>query len=140
MFVDRSIDEVVLVVSTPDLKSPRRHERRTRCFDDPLEPGRTIGYVDPMGHEQNRDGLPEAPDKVYAIRVTTMNGPKDPQLAASLEAVRKARREDPNSWDNNPEKHREALEGLGRLLDEWQAENGAFTEEELARARALFSD
>ena len=87
-----------------------------------------------MAHEQNRDGLPEAPDKIYAIRVTTMDGPKDPQLAASLEEYREARRRDPNSWDNNPEKHREALEGLGRLLEEWQAENGAFTDQELAAA------
>ena len=96
-----------------------------------------MGYVDSMGHEQNSDGLPEAPDKLYIIRVTPGNGPEDPQLAASLEEVRKARRRDPNSWDNNPEKHREALEGLGRLLAEWQQENGAFTEEEMARAREL---
>jgi hypothetical protein len=27
------------------------------------------------------------------------------------------------------------MEGLGKFLDEWQAEHGAFTEEEMARAR-----
>ena len=46
---------------------------------------------------------------------------------------------DPNRWHNKPEKKREELEGLGRLLAEWQEENGAFTEEEMARARALIS-
>ena len=53
-----------------------------------------------------------------------------------MQEVHEARISDPNRWDNNPGKQREALEGLGRLLDEWEAENGAFTEEELARARA----
>ncbi|MDE0171000.1 MAG: hypothetical protein OXS29_16085 [bacterium] len=60
----------------------------------------------------------------------------DPQLAAAMQEIHEARLRDPNSSENNPDKQREALEGLGRLLDEWQEENGAFTEEELARARA----
>ena len=78
----------------------------------------------------------EEVDKLYCIRVTRGNGQMDPQLAAAMQEVYEASLRDPNSWDNNPEKHREALEGLGKLLDEWEAENGAFTEEELARARA----
>ncbi len=61
----------------------------------------------------------------------------DPELAASLDNVRKVTAHDPNRWRNNPEKKRKALEGLGKLLAEWQTENGAFTEEEMARARAL---
>ena len=68
--------------------------------------------------------------------VTPGPGEMDEQLAAALEEVYKATARDPNRWHNNPGKKREALEGLGRLLDEWEAENGAFTEEELARARA----
>ena len=78
----------------------------------------------------------EEVDKLYCIRVTRGNGQMDPQLAAAMQEVYEASLRDPNSWDNNPDKHREALEGLGKLLDEWEAENGAFTEEELARARA----
>lgn len=31
--------------------------------------------------------------------------------------------------------HKRRMEGLGKFLDEWQAEHGAFTEEEMARAR-----
>jgi hypothetical protein len=31
--------------------------------------------------------------------------------------------------------HRRRMEGLGQFLDEWQAEHGAFTEEEMAPAR-----
>ena len=31
--------------------------------------------------------------------------------------------------------HTRRTEGLGKFLDEWQAEHGAFTEEEMARAR-----
>ena len=60
----------------------------------------------------------------------------DPQLAAALLEYRKVFAYDPEGWHNNPEKKRKGLEGLGRVLAEWQEENGAFTEEELARARA----
>ena len=74
--------------------------------------------------------------KVYCIRVTRGNRQMDPQLAAAMQEIHEARLRDPNSWENNPDKQRKALEGLGKLLDEWEAENGAFTEEELARARA----
>ena len=61
----------------------------------------------------------------------------DPQLAAALRESAEAFAKDPDRWHNNPEKKREALEGLGRVLAEWEEENGAFTEEEMARARAL---
>ena len=44
-----------------------------------------------------------------------------------MEEVYKASARDPNRWRNNPEKKRKALEGLGKLLDEWEAENGPFT-------------
>ena len=104
-----------------------------------LEAGRPKGYVDRMDTRNESDGLPPEPDKVYAIHVTRGNGPADPELAAALEEVYQASLRNPNSFHNNPEKHREALEGLGRVLAEWQEENGAFTEEEMARARALVS-
>ena len=86
----------------------------------------------------NRETDPSAQevDRIYCIRVTRGNGPMDEQLAAAVREVNEASDKDPNNWYNNPAKHREALEGLGKLLDEWQEENGAFTEEELARARA----
>ena len=89
-----------------------------------------------MNIHRETDQSTEELDKVYCIRVTRGNGQMDPQLAAAMLEVHEARLRDPNSWDNNPDKQREALEGLGKLLDEWEAENGAFTEEELARARA----
>ena len=89
-----------------------------------------------MNINRETDPSSEKSDKVYCIRVTRGNGPMDPQLAAAMQEIHEARLRDPNSWENNPDKQREALEGLGRLLDEWQEENGAFTEEELARARA----
>ena len=88
------------------------------------------------------DAQPEAdmPDgatgDLYCIRVTRGDGQIDEQLAAAMEEVYKASAKDPNRWRNNPEKKRKALEGLGKLLDEWEAENGPFTEEELARASA----
>ena len=68
--------------------------------------------------------------------VTPGPGQMDEQLAAAMEEVYKASAKDPERWHNNPDKKREALEGLGRLLAEWQEENGAFTEEELARAHS----
>ena len=96
-----------------------------------------MGYVARMTTtpENERSAGPE--EKVYVIRVTAGDGPMDPELAASLDDVRKAAARDPNRWRNNPEKKRKALEGLGKLLAEWQDENGAFTEEEMARARTL---
>lgn len=88
--------------------------------------------------DMNRDTGPstEEVDKIYCIRVTRGNGQMDTQLAAVMQEVYEASLRDPNSWENNPDKQQEALEGLGKLLDDWEAENGAFTEEELARARA----
>ena len=91
------------------------------------------------------DAQPEAdvPDgatgELYCIIVTPGDGQMDEQLAAAVEEVYRTSSRDPNRWHNNPAKRRKALEGLGKLLDEWEAENGAFTEEELARARALKS-
>lgn len=89
-----------------------------------------------MNMNREADPSSEEAGKVYCIRVERGNGQMDPQLAAAMQEIHEARLRDPNSWENNPDKHREALEGLGRLLAEWQEENGAFTEEELARARA----
>ncbi|MYC84245.1 MAG: hypothetical protein F4X18_01855 [Acidimicrobiia bacterium] len=91
----------------------------------PIEQRRMMVIIDDM-----------ADDQLYVMRITPGNGPMDPELAASLDDVRKAAARDPNRWRNNPEKKRKALEGMGKLLAEWQQENGAFTEEELARARA----
>ena len=96
-------------------------------------------YVDHMRTKHEPDPTTEEAPKPYVILVTGRNGEVDPQLAESLEEYYKARDRDPNSWRNNPEKKREALEGWGRFFEEWQAENGAFTEEELARARAITS-
>lgn len=73
--------------------------------------------------------------KLYALRITGVNGEIDPELAAALEKVCLASRDNPDNFFNNQAKHQEALEGLGRLLAEWQEENGAFTEEELEAAR-----
>ena len=58
----------------------------------------------------------------------------DPDLAATMEEIHQASLSNPDNFYNNPQKHREALEGMGRLLAEWQEENGAFTEEELEAA------
>lgn len=85
-------------------------------------------------HETRASPKPEG--KVYVIRVTPGNGPINPDMATALERVYKVTDNDPNRWHNNPANKKAALEGLGRFLDEWEAENGAFTEEELARAHA----
>ena len=75
-------------------------------------------------------------DEITFLHVTRGSGPDDEQLAAAMEEVYEAGARDPNRWHNNPEEQREALEGLVKLLAKWQDENGAFTQEELARARA----
>ena len=109
-----------------------------------MDTAQAIGSVDErleaMPQESVGDGpveLPEPPERLYVIRVKGPVVPSDPDLAAAMEEVYEAADRDPNSWRNNPEKKLEALEGLGRLLEEWQAENGPFTEEERARAREL---
>ncbi len=104
----------------------------------------TIGSVDECldatPQENVGEGLvelPEPPERLYVIRVEGPANPSDRALAAALEEVYEAADRDPNRRRNNPEKQREAQEGWRELLDEWQAENGAFTEEERARAREL---
>ena len=89
-----------------------------------------------MTTRRRTDPSAGANEKLYCIRVTRGTGPMDEQLAAAMQEVYEATAKDPNRWQNNPAKQREGLEGLGRILDEWEAENGAFTEEELAVARA----
>ena len=103
-----------------------------------------VGLVPPpespaTSHRQVRKPveLPEPPEKLYVIRVEGPPNPSDPALAAALAEVYEEADRDPNRWHNNPEKQREALEGWRELLEEWQSENGAFTEEERARAREL---
>ena len=80
-----------------------------------------------------------AENELYVIHITSVGRPSDPELAAALDAAWEADAKNPDAWHNNPEKKRKGLEGLGRLLAEWQEENGAFTEEEMERARALTS-
>ena len=89
--------------------------------------------MDAQPEADMRDG---ATGDLYCIIVTPGDGQMDEQLAAAMEEVYRASARDPNRWRNNPEKKRKALESLGKLLAEWQEENGAFTEEEFARARA----
>ncbi len=66
-----------------------------------------------------------------------MGRPDDPVLADLMEKAFEAADRNPNDFRNNPEKRREAAEGFRRLMEEWQAENGAFTEEELRWGRAI---
>ncbi len=65
-----------------------------------------------------------------------MGGPSDPVLSGLMEkAFEVAERRDRLRY--GPEWQREAAEGFHRLMEEWQAENGAFTEEHLRRGRAI---
>lgn len=78
------------------------------------------------------------PEKeLYALRVRPAGGPMDPQLAAAVDDVNKASARDPDRRHNNPGKKRRALEGLGTVIADWEAENGAITEEEMVRARTF---
>ena len=104
-----------------------------------------LEQIDRLAYSKYMDNMPELersdgePAELYCIVVKPGDGEMDKGLASAMEEVHRASAADPNRWHNNPEKKREALEGLGKLLAEWQEENGAFTEEELARARALKS-
>ena len=88
-----------------------------------------------MDTERAREPALDGAPKLYARVVTGTNGAMDAQLAAAMEEVHEASLSNPENFYNNPQKHREALEGLSRLLAEWQQENGAFTDEELEAAR-----
>jgi len=100
--------------------------------------GRVLAGSPERAHDpaEGRVELPEPPERVYVIRITGPANPADPELAAALEEMYEAADRHPNRFHNNPEKAREAREGLKRLLDEFEAEYGAFTEEEIARAEA----
>lgn len=86
---------------------------------------------------KHKPDVEEAP-KLYAIVVGGSNGQMDLEFAAALQEYCDARDNDANGWEKRAEK-KEVLEEMGRLFAEWQEENGAFTEEEMARARALKS-
>ena len=93
------------------------------------------GTLPGMETKQAREPSPDEAPKLYAIFVAGPNPDMDPDLAAAMEEIHQASLSNPDNFYNNPKKHREALEGMGRLLAEWQEENGAFTEEELEAAR-----
>ena len=95
-----------------------------------------MGYVGRMNTNHDAKQPAGEAEKLYCIRVTRGNGPMDEQLAAAMREVHEASLNSPNGWGSDPEAQRAKYEGLGKLLAEWQEENGAFTEEELARARA----
>ncbi len=88
-----------------------------------------------METTQEREAALEEAPKLYAIVVGGTSGEMDPDLAAAMEEIYQASLSNPDNFYNNPQKHQEALDGLGRILAEWQEENGAFTDEEMEAAR-----
>lgn len=96
---------------------------------------REWGTLTGMETKQAREPASEEATKLYAVFVAGPNPQMDPGLAAAMEEIYQASLSNPDNFYNNPQKHREALEGMGRLLDEWQEDNGAFTEEEMETAR-----
>lgn len=86
--------------------------------------------------EHRPAGSPE-PSGLVAIQIISMGRPADPVLADLMEKAFEAADRNPNNLRNDPDRRREAAEGFHRLMEEWQAENGAFTEEQLRRGRAI---
>ena len=60
----------------------------------------------------------------------------DPDLAADVRAAAEADARSVSSWVADAARRRLLTRGLSALLDEWEAEHGAFTPAELAEARA----
>jgi len=110
--------------------------------DEAVQPHRP---PDPPVGDEDRDRTDRAehrpaespePSGLVAIQIISMGRPDDPVLADLMEkAFEAADRRDRRRY--GPEWQREAAEGFSRLMEEWQAENGAFTEEELRRGRAI---
>ncbi|MXY75810.1 MAG: hypothetical protein F4Y40_01825 [Acidimicrobiia bacterium] len=110
--------------------------------DGIVQPPRT---PDPSVGDEVRDRTDQAehrpvespePSGLVAIQIISMGGPADPVLADLMEkAFEAADRRDRLRY--GPEWRREAAEGFRKLMEEWQAENGAFTKEELRRGRAI---
>ena len=92
---------------------------------------------DRTGRAEKRSAGSREPSGLVAIQIISMGGPSDPVLADLMEKAFEAADRNPNNLRNNPERRREAAEGFHKLMEEWQAENGAFTEEELRRGRAI---
>src|SRR5918996_3853487 len=57
------------------------------------------------------------------------------QLAAEVQAAAQASGEAVSAWLAEAARRRLAQDGLGALVADWEAEHGAFTEEELAASR-----
>ena len=100
-----------------------------------LKAGQRRGYVDRYGYQASERARTRGGAEAVRHSCDRTNGEMDPNLAAAMEEVYQASLRNPDNFYNNPRKHREALEGLGRLLAECQEENGAFTNEELEAAR-----
>ena len=92
---------------------------------------------DQAGRAEKRSAGSREPSGLVAIQIISMGGPSDPVLADLMEEAFEAADRNPNNLRNHPERHREAAEGFNKLMEEWQAENGAFTEEQLRRGRAI---
>ncbi|MCY4371615.1 MAG: hypothetical protein OXF41_19880 [bacterium] len=91
---------------------------------------------DQTDHADQRTADSPEPSGLVAIQIISMGGPSDPVLSGLMEkAFEVAERRDRLRY--GPEWQREAAEGFHRLMEEWQAENGAFTEEHLRRGRAI---
>ncbi len=91
---------------------------------------------DKTDHAEHRPADLAEPSGLVAIQIISMGGPSDPVLADLMEkAFDAAERRDRLRY--GPEWQREAAEGFRKLMEEWQTENGAFTEEELRRGRAI---
>lgn len=100
---------------------------------------------DALGGDEDGDGTDRAvhrltnspePPGLVAIQIISMGRAADPVLADLMEkAFEAADRRDRLRY--GPEWQREAAEGFHKLMEEWQAENGAFTEEQLRRGRAI---
>ena len=110
--------------------------------EDTVQPPRTPDAPagDEVGDQTDRveHGPAESPEPsgLVAIQIISMGRPDDPVLAELMEkAFEAADRRDRLRYD--AEWRREAAEGFAKLMEEWQAENGAFTEEELRRGRAI---
>lgn len=119
----------------------------TTVLADSLDGGiaRSARVPDPPGGDEDRDRTDQAehrparssePSGLVAIQIISMGRPEDPVLADLMEkAFESADRRDRLRY--GLEWRREAAEGFRKLMEEWQAENGAFTEEELRRGRAI---
>ena len=123
----------IRIGSTGIVKLTRRVPDRQE--GDPVRPvGRATPLVGARGRPQVRLTHTTVCNTIVCMQVERLSITMDPRLGAAVRRAAKRARMSLSAWIAEATADRVRNEALGRALDHWEAEDGAFTADELASA------